>query len=848
VCECLEGFLAIPGNENQCAETMAPSRSPTTTPTLSPSTAPTSFAPTISPTHMPTHFHCEEGNTPGCDTTTALAVLGDDSDCYCQCLEGFTYNPVDPTICLVTTAPTHLPTSSPSAHPSPALEPMPTPLPTYIFAVHKWDESCSLLHAEAPRCDTVSTEAVRVVDRCVCLCLPGYTRDLTDKTMTHCLPTMVPTGVPTVSPTEIPSFNPTVPPTSSPSVSPSEMPTKTPCEDDAWDCDTATSMATKVNFDDHVECMCQCLHGFVSDPNDETKCIPTITPTAYPTEATPVPTLSPTHMPTDHPCDDGSHGCDTGSTLPTKAGLGCICVCLEGFVFAYSNTGKYNSKRCAATSSPTMDPTLMPTTPLQLFVEEHPQTPLPTQTPTSEPTLETCADGTHGCDPATTMCVDECTPTSCFFSCVCLEGLIHNVTDVTNCFKKLKIDPTSVPTTSPTMLPTPSKIVGTFAPTNSPSLEPTLEPTNVPCADGTHGCDPHSTECIATVVAGSIVVSCECLVGFYPDASNVTHCFSTLAPTLAPTHLPTWMINVRECKEHTCDPLTSYCAVLTGHGPMCICGEGFHAEWSSGNKVCVATNAPTDNPTIHPTSMPTRPHLPPGQTYSPSAIPTMEPTAQPTNMTLAPTAQPTWAHCSDGEHGCDPESTYCVTIANDGDVLFTCECLEGFQPIEGSVTHCELVSYAPTSLPTTSASFLALPTSIPTLLPTRSPTLINPIMPTPLPITRVAVVTKCSKLTTVSRFEPYCKQPDRNLTVWVRPGMENRRCAGSTILFNVESFKACVEYCAVDQGGPPRCGFFSYDPRNQHCHWSATCEESTIVPNPRTDKENLLEPMGVNQV
>jgi hypothetical protein len=87
------------------------------------------------------------------------------------------------------------------------------------------------------------------------------------------------------------------------------------------------------------------------------------------------------------------------------------------------------------------------------------------------------------------------------------------------------------------------------------------------------------------------------------------------------------------------------------------------------------------------------------------------------------------------------------------------------------------------------------------------------------------------------------------LTLWVRPGMENRRCSGSSILFDVHSFKACVEYCAVDQGGPPRCGFVSYNPQNKHCHWSSRCDNTTVhhVPDAVNDGSEG-EFSGVNQV
>jgi hypothetical protein len=71
-----------------------------------------------------------------------------------------------------------------------------------------------------------------------------------------------------------------------------------------------------------------------------------------------VPTSAPTHMPTEHPCDNGTHGCDTSSTQCEKqaADAAFVCACLEGYVVdGTSRTW------CRGTPAPTSTPTNAPT-------------------------------------------------------------------------------------------------------------------------------------------------------------------------------------------------------------------------------------------------------------------------------------------------------------------------------------------------------------------------------------------------------------------------------------------------------------------------------------------------------
>jgi hypothetical protein len=55
----------------------------------------------------------------------------------------------------------------------------------------------------------------------------------------------------------------------------------------------------------------------------------TAAPTANSTKS---PALEPTHLPTSHPCDGGSHDCDSISTCCSKTESDYTCSCLGGFL------------------------------------------------------------------------------------------------------------------------------------------------------------------------------------------------------------------------------------------------------------------------------------------------------------------------------------------------------------------------------------------------------------------------------------------------------------------------------------------------------------------------------------
>ena len=66
---------------------------------------------------------------------------------------------------------------------------------------------------------------------------------------------------------------------------------------------------------------------------------------------------------------------------------------------------------------------------------------------------------------------------------------------------------------------------------------PATDDSDTDCADGMHGCDVHSTECVSFAVpqAGetmqvAMVVTCVCLQGLIPDPVNVSRCLGCCRP------------------------------------------------------------------------------------------------------------------------------------------------------------------------------------------------------------------------------------------------------------------------------------------------------------------------------
>jgi hypothetical protein len=258
------------------------------------------------------------------------------------------------------------------------------------------------------------------------------------------------------------------------------------------------------------------------------------------------------------------------------------------------------------------------------------------------------------------------------YFCECLEGF-WNGPDCPLCCTATT-QPTSEPTLEPTNKPTEVETdPPTLAPTESPTVhatppptikftmppteEPTMNPTGVPCVNDL--CDPATT---ISVHDGEKCI-CQCLEGYSGHTGDGTSCEATPSPTKVPTFEP-------------CDP----------------------------------TLEPTEGPTKTPTEPVSGPTEPP--TFEPTVKPSFEPTFEPT---IAPTHVPTVHACSDGNHGCETDTTYCVEKGDD----YECVCNEGFLPNIAKCTLCCQATTHPTQEPTMTPT--TKPTDTPTHMPTYTP-------------------------------------------------------------------------------------------------------------------------------
>jgi hypothetical protein len=245
---------------------------------------------------------------------------------------------------------------------------------------------------------------------------------------------------------------------------PTHLPTETPCVSGAHDCDTETTYC--VDDSESGGYRCECMEGFIVLKDSEIKCaataspttaptteptmLPSLQPTPYPSyegqgygpptpeptaSPTAAPSASPTHKPTGSLCEDGDHGCDSGSTLCTIIVTGGtvmpMCECLEGYT-----QNPDDMKSCLETKAPTPAPSVQPTEAVPTSRPTTEGETEPTAPPTHMPTGKQCADGAHPCDTHTAMCVvwQEATETQNeMYECVCLEGFVRDPQDSTRC-------------------------------------------------------------------------------------------------------------------------------------------------------------------------------------------------------------------------------------------------------------------------------------------------------------------------------------------------------------------------------------------------------------------------------
>jgi hypothetical protein len=503
-----------------------------------------------------------------------------------------------------------------------------------------------------------------------------------------------------------------------------------------------------------------------------------------------------------------------------------------------------------------------------------------------------------------------------------------------------------VPSPVPAALPTADQQkMGVTAATTSDSdavLITTPSPTpvpGVPCADGNHGCDSQTTKCVlvqamTTIVDGAydpngLVAVCECLDGLFTSPDSPTECLYTSAGDTPSAGDATAAADASTdgCGPNVfallgCDEVTQLCSPLPS--PHCTCKKEFVG-------MC---DEPTGNPTVAPTfaNMCDEPRgcdtvstacitialdessssyicqcldgfdQDPTNLQACLAVPTMAPTASmlvgtgspSISPTYAPTARPTVAQCADGNHGCDPASTICISMlveeisegAIETGVVISCQCLDSFLPNPNNASVCTkggAVALVPT---------VALDTMVPTHAPSwdacadgthgcdaattrcsfvetgeggvvtcqcleghsrRPDTMmacasIDPTKddlqslwtPAPTPPPPTPRQSGCDPATSTTKWREYCALPDRTLTALVFPiDTENLVCAGSVVEEEVPDLQACVKHCSVTLGGPPFCSFVKYYAEERRCLWSAACASVvTAVDAYETDETN----------
>jgi hypothetical protein len=150
----------------------------------------------------------------------------------------------------------------------------------------------------------------------------------------------------------------------------------------------------------------------------------------------------------------------------------------------------------------------------------------------------------------------------------------------------------------------------------------------------------------------------------------------------------------------------------------------------------------------------------------------------------------------------------------EGDHIQECECLPGFIRYElDQLSKCEPIKILPNSTDAAAEeeeeAYEAIEAAVPT--------------PQPPPVSD-DTRSSCDPVTSTTEFRPFCKQPDRNLSIWVLPGTKSERCLQTEVAFDIKSLDECAEYCATVEGGPPRCNYLSYNPFNYRCRWSTDCQ------------------------
>jgi hypothetical protein len=627
----------------------------------------------------------------------------------CMCKEGFMKSPTSNTSCILTPAPTlqptHIPTITPTNSPTkdptkssppslaPTLEPTlrptadPTLMPSHAPTFQECDDG-------AHGCDEQTTLCIPLGDGgYVCTCREGYIADFSSTTMCFATPapTPEPSMLPTLQPSGVPTEAPTVPPTRNPTLAPTHLPTAVHCAGTGapFGCDTATTI---------------CVTEPPGSLRDRSNPVDPNAPRAGEGRGDPN-TVEPM---SDVPLDPNVPVLDD-DVAPSAGGDGedttHYCVCLEGYV-----TNPDDPFSCLSTIAPTFVPTFLPTNEPTGFPTEDAEV-VPSFAPTHRPTRLTCADGQHGCDEITTLCLQTLSSDGgASYACVCKEGFIPNPDSDTSCMA----------TASPTAAPTPK-----------------------PCDMDI--CDTTSTRCVDLTASeddagdgGSYAAVDDADAAAGADAADAAVADASLRRLLlsdAKRHYSSRQLEDAEFDDVMAvlnagnDAAMAEIAKLPWpyNSVVCECLEGFVAM-DDTKTMCASTIAPTYVPTTAPSIHPTQ-------------IPTPIPSVKPTHM-------PTYVEC-DGPHSCDEQSTYCVADHNlpaevtggVGDYAMTgptpvgifgvdaneaaktfafrCMCKEGFTANPKDENSC-LSTAAPTPIPTQIPS--TSPSGRPSVEPTAAPT------------------------------------------------------------------------------------------------------------------------------
>jgi hypothetical protein len=163
----------------------------------------------------------------------------------------------------------------------------------------------------------------------------------------------------------------------------------------------------------------------------------------------------------------------------------------------------------------------------------------PSMLPTLAPTASSCADGFHGCDTSSTICMSVDAQQGhepiTIISCICLEGYYPNPNDGGSCLTAAEATVAAKEGGSPSMVPTLEPTAATPVPTVEPTHMATAGPTRQACVDGNYGCDLQSSRCVIVTVGEFFLTSCQCLEGFkHAENSTLACVLVTAAPTPVP--------------------------------------------------------------------------------------------------------------------------------------------------------------------------------------------------------------------------------------------------------------------------------------------------------------------------